>query len=339
MLAGPLIFGSIADRHGKKSVLNAFLAIRIAACVLLWFASDSVVFAIGVFIVGISISIVQSISIAGLSDAYPVSGGKKIGMITSMYSLGAVTAPLVCGKMIESGITWRMLFVFVGIMAAFITAGLAFTNFEVKEHPAAEIDHENKISGNWSTAVISILCFIMFIYVGVENGFAFFINSFMKETLGAEHSYIALSMFWLAMIPSRMICGYLQKRKGILLITAASGTALAAVVMSVVQSGNTAVILSFILGFFSGAIYPNVLNFAMENAGNKSATATGLITAATGLGGAVITASFGFVAELFGIRTAFDVLSVLMIMDIAAAAILIIIVRKNNVRDIGGYGD
>ena len=26
-------------------------------------------------------------------------------------------------------------------------------------------------------------------------------------------------------------------------------------------------------------------------------------------------------------------------MDIAAAAILIIIVRKNNVRDIGGYGD
>jgi len=141
------------------------------------------------------------------------------------------------------------------------------------------------------------------------------------------------------MIPSRMICGYLQKRKGILLITAASGTALAAVVMSVVQSGNTAVILSFILGFFSGAIYPNVLNFAMENAGNKSATATGLITAATGLGGAVITASFGFVAELFGIRTAFDVLSVLMIMDIAAAAILIIIVRKNNVRDIGGYGD
>ena len=86
------------------------------------------------------------------------------------------------------------------------------------------------------------------------------------------------------------------------------------IAMSVVQSGNTAVILSFILGFFSGAIYPNVLNFAMENAGNKSATATGLITAATGLGGAVITASFGFVAELFGIRTAFDVLSVLMIM-------------------------
>ncbi|MCI2062955.1 MAG: MFS transporter [Eubacteriaceae bacterium] len=339
VLAGPLIFGSIADRHGKKSVLNAFLAVRIAACVLLWFVTDSRIFAVGIFTVGISISIIQSISIAGLADAYPLSGGRKIGMITSMYSLGAVTAPLICGKMIESGITWRMLFVFTGLMAAVVTAGLAFTNFEIKEHPAAETVREKTAAGSWSAAVISLLCFIMFVYVGVENGFAFFINSFMKETLGAEHSYLALSMFWLAMIPSRIICGYLQKRKGFLLTAAAAGTALSAVIMSAVQSGSTAVILSFVLGFFSGAIYPNVLNFAMENAGNRSATATGLITAATGLGGAVITTSFGFITEDFGIRTAFDVLSGLMVMDIAAAVILIIIAGKNAYRHIEGYGD
>lgn len=72
----------------------------------------------------------------------------------------------------------------------------------------------------------------------------------------------------------------------------------------------TAIFICFALGFFSGAVYPNVLNFAADYSGNNTATATGLITASTGLGGALITSTFGWVSGIYGIRLAFDVLAV-----------------------------
>lgn len=58
------------------------------------------------------------------------------------------------------------------------------------------------------------------------------------------------------------------------------------------------------LGLASGAIYPSVLTIMLPFAGKKTATATGIITACTGIGGVVFTALTGFMADAFGMRIA-----------------------------------
>ena len=54
-------------------------------------------------------------------------------------------------------------------------------------------------------------------------------------------------------------------------------------------------------------------------AGKNTATATGIITAATGIGGVVFTALTGFLAERFGLQTAMLVLVSFFIFSLLSA--------------------
>ena len=189
ILIAPLVFGTVDRRIGKKIAIQAFLVCRIIGCLLVLLAQDAVVFAIGIFIVGLSIAMVQSLSIAGLSDAYPSSGKKKIGLMTSMYSLGAVIAPLLMGALIDAGYSWRLLFLIVILLSTFMIVTLARESFQPKEQAMTK---QEEHTGSWTLPIILMLCLIMFIYVGVENGFGFFMNSFVKVTLKGSHAYLVL---------------------------------------------------------------------------------------------------------------------------------------------------
>lgn len=173
----------------------------------------------------------------------------------------------------------------------------------------------------------------MFIYVGVESGFSFFLNSFVSQELNGPNAYLAVSLFWLAMIPSRVLCGYFARYKGRILIVATVGVSLFTWLMSNTSNFMVAVVLSFILGFFSGAVYPSVLNFAAEFASKRTATAMGMITAATGLGGAIIAVAFGWITSAYGIRTALIMLGAIMLFDGAAALWLAHKARHHRIYD------
>ena len=321
ILLAPMIFGRYADRRGKKKVLQAFFLVFIMGCVICLAAKNAGAFLIGIFLVGFSTSILQYVSIAALSDAYPATGQKKMGILTAMYALGAFAAPLLCGYLEEKEISWQSLFVMLLFCALLLFVLTAKCNFSRKEMPStdakADIAEEK-----WMLPGILLLCAIMFVYVGFENGYAFFLNSLLTETTSSRYAYIALSMFWLAMLPSRILCGYLGRRKGLTLVIAVSIVTVGTVFLVNSNRIGVIVVTSFILGFFSGMVYPSVLNNLNDFAAKKTATAAGMITAATGLGGAMMTTLIGRVSELFGIRTGFCILAGWMGLDIVLAVLL-----------------
>lgn len=329
ILIAPFIFGAMADRIGKKKVMSSFLVLRLLACFIVLFAYSTISFVPGIFLMGFAISMIQYLSMAALADAYPRSGQKKLGIITSFYSLGAVTAPLICGHFLELGFSWRLLFILLALTTLAIIIGIIRADFSAQELPLETTDETGKYS-QWNLPVILILCFIMFIYVGVENGFAFFLNAFISLELNGSQAYLALSLFWLAMIPSRILCGYFARYKQYILVAATVGVALFAWLMSGTDKAVTAMALSFILGFFSGAVYPSVLGFAAESASSRTATAMGMITAATGLGGALIASLFGWTSTDYGMRTAMVMLGVLMLFDVVAALVLNVLLKTKH---------
>ena len=89
-LIAPLIFGPVADRCGKKKIYGAFLLVQLLGCALLIMAGSAAAFLPGIFVIGMSVSALQYIALAALADAYPQTGKKKMGIITALYSLGAV---------------------------------------------------------------------------------------------------------------------------------------------------------------------------------------------------------------------------------------------------------
>jgi len=331
-LVSPFVFGPLADRFGKRKLLGVFFALEIAACAVLILSRGYVLFGVGIFFIGLSVSTIQYIAIAALADLFPISGGKKIGTVTGFYSFGAVAAPLVCGYYLNHNFSWKLLFILIGIAAAAEMAAVFSTDFSLQESTQQDSTAET-INGAWHLSGLLLLCAVMFIYVGYENGFAFFVNSYISGVLKISHSYLALSLFWLAMIPSRVICGYLSRQNRLTLAAASIGAVIISLAVGLTKSGILAVILCFPLGFFCGAIYPSVLTRSIDFSGGKTATATGMITAATGFGGAFVTIITGVISQHLGLQRAVLSLTVFLAADIILAFILIV---KRNPKSISG---
>ena len=320
-LIAPLAFGPLADRAGKKKLLAAFFAAEAVAGACLVLCTGYRVFAVGIFLMGLCVSTIQYVAIAALADLFPVSGRRKIGWITGFYSLGAVAAPLVCGNYLERGLSWKILFAVLGAAAVLEAVAALALDFSPRE-AARETGGEQTAGGKWILPGVLLLCAVMFVYVGFENGFAFFVSSYLAEVLKAAHAYTALSLFWLAMIPARILCGYFSRWNRQILIGASLGAAAAAFAVGAVGNGAAAIALCLPLGFFCGAVYPCVLTRSLDFAGGRTATATGMITAATGLGGAAVTALTGAMSQRLGLRQALLSLAGFLAADIFLSLLL-----------------
>jgi len=341
----PLIFGPLSDKKGKKPFFCAFLLLEAVATLIILVFNEIHMFLLGIFLVGICDGTLQYTAIATVADVYPVTGKKKIGILTSFYALGAVIAPIMCSFYLERGISYKVLFFVVfaaGVLEFFPSMKESFevkervddiNNFEKMNDKASyssnnirQNDSDNMPSNKKNIFYIKgilLLCLIMFVYVGFENGFAYFINSYIYEDLNFKYSYYAISLFWLAMIPSRILMGILSKWNKILLLIAAAGTALFAFLIAMSGSGLLCVLLCIPLGACSGAIYPCVLNRVMDFAGTRTATASGLVNVATGLGGAIVTYIVGILSQYNSIQSSILALSAFMAIDILISLILL----------------
>ncbi len=319
-MIAPLLLGPLADKIGKKIMLIIFTAARTLSAGIIFLATSSPLFAVGIFVLGFACSIVQYVAIAGMQDAYPRTRNARMGYITAMFALGAVIAPLVVGLSLQTPWGWRAFFVLSALVFLILTIFLAKADFAPREEAPPE-EQARTASGIYPKGV-ALLCAIMFIYVGVENGFCFFLNSFMADTLNSARGYLALSLFWLAMIPSRFLCGYFAKYHDRLIYIAPLGASVMLTLLTFLTQELLVFAAVFVFGFFCGAVYPNVLTYVADFAGGRTATVTAAITVATGVGATVISASFGFLHEQFGFSGAFLVLAALLGVDILIAAMV-----------------
>lgn len=320
MLA-PIILGAWADRSNKIFCLRLLLFIQIISSGIIMILHSKALFIAGVFFLGLTTSALQFITIAALAEAYPISQNKKIGFMTSMYALGAFVAPLVVATYLNMGFSWRTLFVLLTISSTLAFIGLTYAKDGRVEHIISN-NSTSKEQGNFILLGILSLCVIMCIYVGFENGFAFFIDSLFAEELNSSIGKYALSIFWIVMIPSRVLVGYFGKYSRRILIGAIIAIPTLAIIISQLTVDVPVLLLCIPLGFACGAIYPSVLTIAMPLAGNHKATATGMITTATGIGGVVFTTLVGFVGNNWGLRNAIIVLSCFFIASLISVITL-----------------
>lgn len=306
MLA-PLILGSWADYNKKSKCIMILLGIQIVASGIILATKTDSLFIGGIFFLGLTTSALQFISIAALADAYPVSNKKKIGFMTSMYAFGALIAPLVVRFYLARGFSWRTLFILLFAGSIIAIFGMYKSGSEPRE-VSDYVDPKAESGGTFILGGILLLCVIMCIYVGFENGFAFFVDTMFTDILKNDSGKFALSLFWALMIPSRMLVGHFSKHANKILYVSVVAIPILTLLFSNTTSSTLALLICIPLGMASGAIYPCVLSIMLSFARKKTATATGMITTATGIGGFVFTALTGYISQLFGMRTGIGIL-------------------------------
>lgn len=317
MLA-PILLGRWADSVEKSRSIGLMLCIQTAAAILALVTASNRIFLFCVFFLGLTTSALQFIAIAALADAYPVSGGKKVAYITTMYATGALLSPLVVDFYLRHGLDWRTLFGLLAAGSALSLAGIRLSGSEQRELPAAQ-DAEQSGGGSFVLSAVLLLGVIMCIYVGFENGFTFFVDTLFTDVLQASTGKLALSLFWAVMIPSRFLVGRFSAHVRKLLIAAILTIPCTMLLLAASSNPSVVMLLCIPLGFASGAIYPCVLTILLTVAGKRTATATGIITSATGIGGVVFTAMTGFLADRLGMRAAMLILVSFFALSLLAA--------------------
>ena len=323
-MIAPVIFGRLADKVGKKKVLMLFTLCRAVSGMVIIVAASKILFAIGIFGLGFATSIIQCVAIAGIDDAYPRTAHKKMGITTAMYAFGALTAPLIVGIVIKAVGSWKAFFAVDVIISLLLILSMLITSFAPREERKDIFEARGEVNAaKINVYGVVLLCIIMLIYVGVENGVGFFLNGFFRDCIGSERGYLALSIFWFAMIPSRILCGFLTSHRKIMLTVAPAGAAVMLVALAGVTIEFPAFLTVFILGIFCGAVYPNVLTYAADFSGMWTATVIAAITVATGVGGTLATAAFGFLTEAFGYKGGFIILAMIIAIDVIFAVLVV----------------
>jgi MFS family permease len=316
MLA-PLVLGEWADRNDKIKCLSILLGIQIFFAFAIFVTHIAILFILGIFFLGLTTSALQFIAIAELAEAYPLSGKKKIGFMTSMYALGALIAPWVVRFYLGAGIDWRMLFLTLSIGSIIAIIGTNKYKGNLQEE-VVKTEDELGCEGSFVFWGIFLLCIVMCVYVGFENGFAFFVDTFFTDFLKSDLGKPALSLFWAVMIPSRVLVGYLSKYAKKILMISVIAIPVVTIIISRFYVAGAVLVLCGVLGFFCGAIYPCVLTTLLQFSGKRNARATAMITVSTGVGGFLFTAITGVLGEVFGIQNALVCLSSFFILSIWA---------------------
>jgi AAHS family benzoate transporter-like MFS transporter len=103
MMIGAIVFGSLADRFGRRSILTFSVALFSVATVLCGFAGDPTLFTVFRFIAGLGIGGILPSVIAMVTDYAPKGMASTfVGIIMSAFSVGGILAPLVAMNLIPA---------------------------------------------------------------------------------------------------------------------------------------------------------------------------------------------------------------------------------------------
>ena len=320
--------GALSDTSGRRPVLIAgavlvTLTLFAFARVNTWGAA-LLLFGVAAAGFGLVEACLNSLTI----DLARGNEGRALNLLHLFPALGAVAGPYLGSSL--AGRTWAAPFLAIGGLFLIFTLGVAFLRFPPAEASApdgpagsarpsterggqerrgraAMREERGEAAPPWLTdPLVHALAVVMALYVGVEIAVSSWTVSYALQELRASPVFGAAltSLFWLALALGRLVCGAVSDRAGhmrTLILTSAG--ALAGFSPVFLRPAPAALAASlFVTGFFLGGVFPTALAHAGTLVRGPVGAATGAIIAVGTLGGAVIPAVVGLVANRGGMQ-------------------------------------
>jgi len=289
MAIPPLFLGLLSAKIGKKKVLLLSYSFLILGTLLIGISSGFVFFIGAVFIIGAGFAVTEATFSAVLMDEFEGQSTKHLNFSQVAFSVGALTGPVIAQALIGIGIYFKNIFIYYSVIFLILAAVFLFT----KHHNDKPEPIGSKGSGNllafFKNRVFLLLGISVFLYVGIENTFANFADSYFELYIGKpEMSAYALALFWGAMIPSRFIAGAvkLNIKK---MFTICAVIIFASSVGAMLISNITLKIVMFALcGFGCGPLFPLLLDSAAKIYKGPKGLCMNMMLSFSAMGGAAL---------------------------------------------------
>jgi DHA1 family bicyclomycin/chloramphenicol resistance-like MFS transporter len=321
LLLGSLLSGPLVDALGQRAALLVSSAL-VALCLPLFALATSFLVASSALIaLGLASASINTASNALSSELFPGERGRRMNMIAVMVGLGGLTMPTAT-VLASASVSWRAVVigggVLSGVVALLIATVPSVSSPNVRrDGPIAALRHFSTQPG-FAACVLVIM-----LGGGNEAAMAGWTSSFVEASgMSPSAATWILSSHWLGLILSRVFfSSRIDSVKELAVEHSAMLSALVLFVLVVVATPSLVMVGPFMVGFCMALVMPTSLALAGERIqGNPGALFGGLLTVAQ-VGGMLIPASIGLVAEQTNVRTGLAVL-------IASYGAIAVIVRS-----------
>lgn len=308
MLA-PAVMGAVADKIGKKKVLVSFTLLFGTGCLLAAISGFLFIFVLALLMIGAGYSVCESLASAVCVEVDSQNGARYINLTQCLLSVGAILGPIVIENLPALPFaSWRLLYVFCGV--PLLTIGIWLSRMEF---PKSESAKSVKTSARqlWLSPIFLALFVSMFVYVGLESGFGYFIEIlFSGKTSATSLAAYGIAAYWAGMAFSRLIYSLRTYRPRTAVRISFLAAAACFIALILIQSGYLCVVLCALVGFTYGPIWTTIMAGAAQRFPQHKASATGLMSASCGLGGILYPMVMGAVVDRLDIRIGFIILAV-----------------------------
>ncbi len=297
--------GMLTERFGRRRVLTIATALLGLGTAVLGIVPAWAVVLLAAVPAGFGAGAIDG-GVNGLVlDLYPTARGRALNTLHLFFSVGALTSPLVVGRLVEAGIPWQAPVVAtaaVTIPVALLWATVSLPHGRHRSWTAEGEPRPGRLALRWPLVAleIAIAC-----YVASEVGVSNWLIRFL-ETAPLALATTSLSLFWGGLALGRLVSArysdrFDHLRYATISALVAGGATIAAVVA---PSTEASIALFAVVGFASGPIFPLIIAIGGERHPGRSAAVSGFLTASAVVGGVFYPPLMGFLSVNVGLAVA-----------------------------------
>jgi fucose permease len=302
LLLGSLLSGPVVDRIGTRSALLASSAF-VALCLPLLAAASNAPFAAAALgAIGLASASMNTASNALSSDLFPEERGRRMNGIAVMVGLGGLFMPAATVLAAE-WLSWRIVVIAGAVLSAMVA--VASARLEAGDQPRpARGPLLAAARGFARQPAFAWFCLLILLGGGSEASMAGWTTTLLSTSgFSAAEATWVLSSHWLGLILSRAAFSRRVDRAKATVVERCAALS-AVLVFFLVASATPAALAGgpFVVGMSMALVMPTSLALAGEQLRGNAGTLFGMLLTLAQVGGMVLPASIGLVAEQGGVR-------------------------------------
>lgn len=297
--------GPLTERLGRRRVLVTAAALHGAGILSLGLAPSWTWFVLAALPAGLGAGALDGGSNGLFLDLFRTGRGRAMNLLHLFFSIGALSAPVVVGTLVDGGVAWGS--VLVGSSVAVFGLALGFGVVAMPSGRSAgegSSEPRSSIRSRVSLPLVLLgvaICTYVASEVGVSNWLVRFLEPAPLST-----ATLALSLFWAGLAVGRLVSSQIADRFDHVRFTVGCAVLLSVALLGaiVVPALPISIALFAICGVASGPIFPMILAIAGERYADRSAAVSGLLTGFGVVGGTVYPPLMGVLSVTVGLMVA-----------------------------------
>ena len=268
---------SLSKRYTRLQLVLIGTVMSIAAFLLIIAARIYWVLLLAFLIDGASISLLNVVICAYISDEFPEKRSAYLNLFHGFYGIGSMTGPVLPTVLLANKISWKYGYAGVVLAGIFIL---------LLRNPR-----------------LLCVCFCTMLCVGFDTVIATYMAAYFETQLGAAAiAGLALSFYWGGSAAGRLLYPLLFEKfhPKKFLTTVNAGTALLLIIGLLSSRASVMFAVITLTGMFSGMNYPMEIGFACEVYPNNSISATNAACFFASIGGIIFALAAGWLLESGG---------------------------------------